>query len=245
MKAIVYILFSTILFLGAPMTTKAEKVPLIFSVKAIPGEEGAEIQLVLFNNCERDRSITFPTSQQFDFIIKNKEGRVIYRYSEGKSFLQALQTIHLKKGQTKVWNERWSYIQGGTRVPEGVYTIEALFGGEDMEGFNHPLQAVGSFTVPEENPSFRDVKVREVKGRYTISGQACVSNGSFYYSVEDGHRVLLSETLLKVNKEAPNWSDFSIILPEMRGKNGKLIMSLYERDDGDGKIIHPYVIIMP
>ena len=102
-----------------------------------------------------------------------------------------------------------------------------------------------SFTVPEENPSFRGVKVREVKGRYTVSGQARVSNGSFYYSVEDGHRTLVSETFLKVNKEAPHWTTFSIILPEMKKINGSLFLSLYERDAGDGKIIHPYLITIP
>ncbi|PFA66495.1 intracellular proteinase inhibitor [Bacillus sp. AFS015802] len=108
---------------------------------------------------------------------------------------------------------------------------------------NHPLRGVE--TAPQENPSFRNVKVMEVKGRYTVSGQARVSSGCFYYSVEDGHRVLLQETFMKVNKEAPNWTDFSIILPEMKGRSGKLFLNLYERDDGDGKIIHPYVITIP
>jgi Intracellular proteinase inhibitor/Immunoglobulin-like domain of bacterial spore germination len=245
LKAIVYLLISSILFVSAPCTTEAEKVPLIFSVKSFSGEEGVEIQLKLYNNSDRDIDITFPTSQMFDFTIKNNEGKVFHRYSEGKSFLQALQTIHLKKGETKVWKERWNYTQGGKRVPEGDYTIEALLMGEEKSSFKHPLRAVESFTVPEENPSFRDVKVREVKGRYTVSGQARVANGSFYYSVEDGHRVLLSETLLKVNKEAPNWTEFSIILPKIKGRTGQRFLNLYERDDGDGKIIHPYVITIP
>ena len=74
------------------------------------------------------------------------------------------------------------------------------------------------------------------------TGEARVSNGSFYYSVEDGHRVLLKEALLKVNKEAPNWTDFSITLPEIKGSTDQMFIHLYERDDGDGKIIHPYVI---
>ncbi|KPL61644.1 hypothetical protein AM506_02085 [Rossellomorea vietnamensis] len=110
---------------------------------------------------------------------------------------------------------------------------------------HHPSEEVESFTVTEENPSFKDVKVREVKGRYTVSGRACVSNGSFYYSVEDGHSVVLSETLLKVNKEAPNWTEFSIILPEMEGRTGNLFLNLYERDKGDGKVIHSYTVALP
>ena len=245
MKTILYILFSSILFMSSSLTADAGRVPLIYSVDALPGEEGAEIQLHLYNNSERDMSITFPTSQMFDFTIKNEKGKVVYRYSVGKSFLQSFQTIELKRGGTKTWKERWDYVHGGKRAPKGDYTIEAVLMGEDMSGFSHPLRATAAFQIPEENPSFRNVKFREIKGVYTISGQARVSNGSFYYSVEDGHRVLISETLHKLNKEAPNWSEFAIVLKEVKGKSGQLILSLYERDDGDGKIIHPYVITMP
>ncbi|MCR8849027.1 Gmad2 immunoglobulin-like domain-containing protein [Rossellomorea sp. SC111] len=114
-----------------------------------------------------------------------------------------------------------------------------------MESVDHHFGEVKSFTVAEGNPSFKDVKVMEVKGRYTVSGQARVSSGSFYYSVEDGHRVVLSETLLKVNKEAPNWTKFSIILPEMEARTGKLFLNLYERDKEDGKVIHSYIVALP
>jgi hypothetical protein len=224
---------------------KAEKVPLIFTVTAFPGEEGSQIQLLLYNNSEEDKNITFNTSQMFDFTIKNKAGKVVYQYSQGKSFLQALQTISLKKGETKIWKETWDYKQEGKRVPEGEYKIEARLMGEDISGFDHPLRAEYSFKVPEENPSFRGVKVREVKERISIQGQARVSDGSFYYYVEDGHRVLLKETLFKVNKEAPNWTDFAIILPEMKRSTDKLFLSLYERDNEDGKILHRYIISIP
>ncbi|MBN8192475.1 hypothetical protein JI667_09955 [Bacillus sp. NTK074B] len=245
MKAILYILICSILFMSSSLTVGAGRVPLIFSVDALPGEEGVEIQLLLYNNSERDMNITFPTSQMFEFTIKNEKGKVVYRYSEGKSFLQALQTTELKRRGTKILKESWDYVHGGNRAPAGDYTIEAVLMGEDMNGFNHPLRATASFQIPEENPSFRNVKIREIKGVYTVSGQARVSNGSFYYSVEDGHRVLIPETFQKVNKEAPNWSDFTIILNQVKGKNDNLIVSLYERDAGDGKIVHPFVIAIP
>ncbi|UXH45751.1 Gmad2 immunoglobulin-like domain-containing protein [Rossellomorea vietnamensis] len=108
-----------------------------------------------------------------------------------------------------------------------------------------PMKSGAESVLPQEHPSFKDVKVREIKGRFTVTGQARVSSGSFYYMVEDGHRVLLSETLLKVNKEAPAWTEFSIILPELKRRNGKLFLNLYERDEGDGKIIHSYLVVLP
>ncbi|MEI2663529.1 Gmad2 immunoglobulin-like domain-containing protein [Rossellomorea sp. LJF3] len=108
-----------------------------------------------------------------------------------------------------------------------------------------PVKSGAESVLPQENPSFKDVKVRKVKGRFTVTGQARVSSGSFYYLVEDGHRVLLPETLIEVNKEAPAWTGFSIILPELKSRNGKLFLNLYERDEGDGKIIHSYLVVLP
>jgi Immunoglobulin-like domain of bacterial spore germination len=108
-----------------------------------------------------------------------------------------------------------------------------------------PMKSGAESVLPQEHPSFKDVKVREVKGRFTVTGQARVSSGSFYYVVEDGHRVLLPETLMKVNKEAPSWAGFSIILPELKRRNGKLFLNLYERDEGDGRIIHTYFVALP
>ncbi|MCA0148983.1 Gmad2 immunoglobulin-like domain-containing protein [Rossellomorea vietnamensis] len=108
-----------------------------------------------------------------------------------------------------------------------------------------PAKSGAESVLPKEHTSFKNVKVREVKGRFTVTGQARVSSGSFYYMVEDGHRVLLPETLLKVNKEAPAWTEFSIILPELKRRNGKLYLNLYARDEGDGKIIHSYLVVLP
>ena len=76
MKAFVYILISSFMLISVPSPMKAEKAPLIFSVQSYPGEEGSQIRLVLYNNSEGDKKITFPTSQMFDFTIKNKEGKV-------------------------------------------------------------------------------------------------------------------------------------------------------------------------
>ncbi|NMH69483.1 hypothetical protein HF072_11915 [Bacillus sp. RO3] len=224
---------------------KAEKAPLIFTVSALPGEEGALIKLLLYNNSDMDKNITFNSSQMFDFTIKNKAGKVVYQYSHGKAFLQALQSLSIKKGEVEIWKETWDYKENGKRVPEGQYTIQAQLLGESLSEFNLPLRATHTFTVPEENPAFRAMKVREVKGRVIVQGEARVSDGSFYYDVEDGHRVLLKETIFKVNKEAPNWTEFTLILPELKGRKGKVFLSLYERDSEDGKIKHRYVISIP
>lgn len=237
-----YLVISFFLLLSLPLTVEAGSDRLDFSVQPFPGEEGVKISLRLHNESDHEKTLTFQTSQAFDYYIKNDQGNVVYQYSRDKSFLQALQSLRLKRGEEKVWTEKWDYIQNGHRVPTGRYTIEALLLGEDLSGFDHPLRAVGSFNVPVENGSFRSVGVKEIKGRFVVTGKARVADGSFYYSVEDGHEVLLKESLMKVNKEAPYWTGFSIVLPELKGSGERMFLHLYERDDGDGKVVNLYVV---
>lgn len=105
-----------------------------------------------------------------------------------------------------------------------------------------PIRTSDLSKVPDASPSFKNVKVAYNNDKYLIRGQANVANGSFYYSVEDGHRVIIKETLIKVNKEAPHWTDFSFSLPKEKVESHNCFLLLYERDEKDGKIIHTYVI---
>ncbi len=96
---------------------------------------------------------------------------------------------------------------------------------------------------PVNGTAFRHVQVKKCESEYTITGEAKVKLGSFYYSLEDGHNILIQETLQKVNKEAPNWTPFKIIINlKDHASNRSLILKLYERDEKDGKIINEQLI---
>ncbi len=42
------------------------------------------------NNTSKEIVLTFPTSQTYDFILQNQNGDILYKWSEGKSFLEVL-----------------------------------------------------------------------------------------------------------------------------------------------------------
>ncbi len=60
-------------------------------------------ELILVNNSGRNQNLAFNTSQKYDLEIKDEEGEVHWRWSEGKVFAQVLQRLRLEPGEKEVW----------------------------------------------------------------------------------------------------------------------------------------------
>ncbi len=96
----------------------------------------------------------------------------------------------------------------------------------------------------EEKQNFKDIHVIKKNGQYVITGNSKVRKGVFYYSVEDGHRVLVPETKVRVNNLY--WTSFklSITIPtNFVTDKGVLILNLYEKDRSK-KITDPLPIVL-
>ena len=207
--------------------------------------EYVEIQMKVQNSSSKEITLEFPSSKFFDYVIRDEGGRELYKYSEGKSFLQAIQRINLKSGETKIWRDKWNYQTHGKRVPAGKYTLKVNLLLKSINGqpANVDRLKTVEFKINEENPSFKKVELIKKESSYIVKGEAKVSAGCFYYTVEDGHKILVEETLVKVNKEYPNWAAFSFRLnfdPSKPDGNRPLLLNLYERDLKDGTIYHTY-----
>ncbi|MFP7295761.1 BsuPI-related putative proteinase inhibitor [Neobacillus niacini] len=99
--------------------------PFQFSVNPIAGHEKMEFEIVVNNVSSNPLSFEFPTSQYMEISVTDSSGREVYRYSKGRFFLQALQTIKIDPHQTFRKVERWNYQVNGQRIPEGQYTVTA------------------------------------------------------------------------------------------------------------------------
>ena len=64
----------------------------------------------------------------------------------------------------------------------------------------------------EKTALFKGIKVEGSNGSYKISGEARPITGKFYYTVEDGHNELVSQTEVRVAAAYPEWNGFSISL---------------------------------
>lgn len=95
--------------------------------------------------------------------------------------------------------------------------------------------------VETEGEAFRNVTVSGENGAYTIEGEARVHEGSFIYTVEDGHYVLVEPTSVQVVEGAPAWSSFEIeidISEEDLPTYSSLTLTVFEESAEDGSPVH-------
>ncbi|MBM7586497.1 hypothetical protein JOC86_003049 [Bacillus pakistanensis] len=245
MKKIVLLI--AIFFLLLPSQTNAnmkEDTNMLWEVRVTPTAESVTFEFGLYNPSDKGKTVQFQSSQIYDYVIKDAKGNKIFQFSDGKAFLQAIQHVRIEGKETKKWKSTWDLKVNGNRIEKGIYTIEAKLMAHSVN--DKPIKfnniAKESFTVEEENLTFRNIEVNKDKGKVIIDGEAKVKRGSFYYAVEDGHDYLVGETLLKVKKESPNWTRFSFSFPLIPKSDSSQILSLYERDERDGKIINTYSV---
>jgi len=67
------------------------------------GDDSLVVELILVNSSGRNQNLSFNTSQKYDLEIKDEEGRVHWRWSEGKAFAQVLQNLRIEPGEKEVW----------------------------------------------------------------------------------------------------------------------------------------------
>jgi hypothetical protein len=76
------------------------------------------------NTGEQPLTITIPSGQEFDLVIRNEAGEEVFRWSDGKFFTQALQTIPFSPGE-RVYTVDVPLSDGAQPLPPGRYTVEA------------------------------------------------------------------------------------------------------------------------
>jgi hypothetical protein len=108
---------------------------------ATPGLLGADIKLngggfamgepivmtlEVTNKADRTVTLTFPTAQRYDFIIK-KGKQTIWQWSAGRMFAQVVGRYELAPGDTISYEYTWDQTGAdGTKPGLGAYTIEGL-----------------------------------------------------------------------------------------------------------------------
>ncbi|WP_442599151.1 BsuPI-related putative proteinase inhibitor [Neobacillus sp. D3-1R] len=246
----ILIFFSLLMTMIVPNDVFGEKITdnegFQFLVNPVTGPEEASIQIFLINEGKNTLEFEFNNSQLYEMTIVNEKNETVYQFSEGKSFLQAIQHIRLKSGETKVWTEDLVYSDHKKLIP-GKYKVIAqllarTINGEKI-GDTSSLVDEAEMVIPEKNPVFKNIKISKKNNGFIVSGKARPMLGSLYYLVEDGHHEWIAETEQKIEKSYPKWQDFSfeLVIPkeEKYPRQLPLILYLYEKDD-KGAIIYSY-----
>ena len=79
------------------------------------------------NKTNKPVTLTFNTGQTFDYILKDKTGKILVRYSDGKSFIQVISEKELAAGAQLTHDILLKDLE------PGEYTLEAWLTAKGME----------------------------------------------------------------------------------------------------------------
>lgn len=92
-------------------------------------KRGEKIKLTIKarNDGQRPVILPLPTAKQYDFTVRNKDGEMVWQWSNGKFFINMLQSMIFALREEKVYTQDWNMKDNsGRTVPAGIYTIEGF-----------------------------------------------------------------------------------------------------------------------
>ncbi|WLR51540.1 BsuPI-related putative proteinase inhibitor [Bacillus tianshenii] len=191
----------------------------------------------LANNGSEDAELTYTSGQQYEIVVTNEENEEVYRYSKDQAFTEAIEEKTLQAGESMTWHEEWTPQDAKSGTYEATITLmPAKVNGEEVS--EKTFEISKTFEIEEQGTAFKNLQVEGDEGKYSITGEARVFEGVFFYSVEEGHEYLVEETKVDVKQGAPNWSPFTIELDipkEDLPVNGTVTLVLYEKSAKDGQ----------
>ncbi len=89
--------------------------------------ERVTLLLGVTNPADVPLTLSFPSGQLYDFVVRAAAGEVAWRWSDGRAFTVASGTRTLAPRQTLSFSEIWDQrAAGGQQAPAGAYTVTAL-----------------------------------------------------------------------------------------------------------------------
>ena len=83
------------------------------------------IRLAKTNTCRRTQILTYPSGQRYEFELR-QNNRLIWRWSDGHAFSQAVQRVQIRPGETTTFSEEWHQTDSaGRQVEPGRYRVVA------------------------------------------------------------------------------------------------------------------------
>jgi hypothetical protein len=126
--AVVALIFGLAMNLACRSNDLQEGLSAKFSTnKAEYGQgEAIQLQLLLRNDSEDPLTLTFASSQKYDFWVLDSGGNEVWRWSASRVFLAVITEVGTMPGATIAYAESWGQLNNdGAAVPPGPYTLHA------------------------------------------------------------------------------------------------------------------------
>jgi hypothetical protein len=78
--------------------------------------EPIEFQMVARNQSNQAQTLQFPSGQDFDIIVRNETGQVVWRFATGRAFTQVFRTVTLQPGQELRFSHTWDQRSDAGRL---------------------------------------------------------------------------------------------------------------------------------
>ncbi|MFC7062769.1 BsuPI-related putative proteinase inhibitor [Halobacillus seohaensis] len=214
---------------------------LSFDAEVSSSEGVINFSFFIENEADNPMILGFNSSQKYEIILESEDGEEVYRYSDDQAFSQQLTTEELQPGDRMEADEVLEQD-----LPTGEYdaTMSFLVTSINDQSLNTiPFEITKSITVGQAEGDdteasqsggeivFRELSISGEEGQYTISGEAKVRAGEFFYRVEDGHNVIIEEESVQVEDPDAEWSSFETqadIVSEDLPHKGALIITMYD-----------------
>jgi intracellular proteinase inhibitor BsuPI len=124
---LIYARLSGVTFVSEPGVS----VSLTLSLEA----ETLRGRLTLRNHFVPPFKLTFNSGQRFDLVLRNSRDDIVYQWSEGKSFTEAIEWVEFGHGEQNYVVETPLVDRGGMPLPAGDYRAEAWLTNSEGGGF--------------------------------------------------------------------------------------------------------------
>lgn len=92
-------------------------------------KRGEKIRLIIKarNDGKKPVILPLPTAKQYDFTVRNKDGELVWQWSNRKFFINMLQSMIFALREEKVYTQEWNMKDNsGKAIPAGTYTVEGF-----------------------------------------------------------------------------------------------------------------------
>lgn len=87
-------------------------------------DEPIVMSLQVTNTTDHPITLQFSSGQRYDFTVQDAEGKIAWRWSEGRAFTMALGTETLDPGQSLRYEERFTgHLDFGAYQVSGILTV--------------------------------------------------------------------------------------------------------------------------
>jgi len=129
-------------------------------IKAEPKQSGCRLILNVSNHGKKERVLEFSNARQYDFIVRDAQGKEVWQWSWNRAFSQSVQKIFIRQRKEITFTGLWHYTdKNGNLVQPGAYMVQGL-----LTIIPKPIETE---SIKINIPASYISAVRPIKGRIT------------------------------------------------------------------------------